>query len=180
MVDSLLAACNSHLAWHSCQHKISWHERQASEFYPTVYVSLISVPIWFAFHIKTLWIGLNKISLPTWISGEINYVQYAELQYPRLFTSLCQSLSTTILYVRLSLRPRLSVYVDCSFYTSSTSTLHSCIVIFLFDSLEYHHNNTGRTENPAPCILQSKMWNTVWGGMNGNSSSSPVIQETGQ
>ena len=136
MVDSLLAACNSHLAWYPCQHKVYWHALQASEVYPPVYVSLISVPLWFAFHIKTLSSGLNKNSLLTWVSGEINHVQYAQLQYPRLFTSLCQSLSTSILEVRLSLRPRLSIYVDCSFYTSATSTLHSRIVTFL-DVLNY-------------------------------------------
>jgi len=135
MVESLLAACNSHLAWHPCQHKVSWHELQASEVSPTVYVSLISVPLWFAFHIKTISSGLNKNSLLNWISSKINYVRYAQLQCPRLFTSLCKSLFTTILEVRLSLRPRLSEYVDCSFYTSATSTLHSCIVTFLLDVL---------------------------------------------
>jgi hypothetical protein len=142
MVDSLLAACNSHLAWHPCQHKFSWHALQVSEVSPSVYVSLISVPIWFAYHIKTLSSGLDKNSLPTWISGEINYVQYAQLQYTRLFTSLCQSLSTTIVEVRLSLRPRSSIHVDCSFCKSATSTLHSCTVTFLLDALIYCRTHT--------------------------------------
>ena len=137
-VDSLLAACNSHLAWHTCRQNVSWYARQTSEVSASVYVSLISVAIWFAYHIKTLSSGLNKNSLPTWISGEINDLQYAQLQYPRLFTSLRQSLSTPIVEIRLSLRPRLSIYVDCSFYTSATSTLlHSCMVTFFLDVLNY-------------------------------------------
>jgi hypothetical protein len=41
-----------------------------------------------------------------------------------------------------------------------------------------HHNNTGKTENHAPCIPWSKMWKTVWAGLNHNSSP-PVIQQTG-
>ena len=71
-------------------------------------------------------------------SGEISYLQYAQLQDPRLFTSLFQSLSTTIVEIRISLRPRLSIYVECSFYTCATSTLlHSCMVAFLLGVLNY-------------------------------------------